>query len=68
MMNYMNNYYGNGYGGMYNNGYYGGYYGDYGFNQYPSAGNVTTTTTTSTEIPAYSPLLFQVFVEKPKSN
>lgn len=70
MMNYMNNYYGNGYGGMYNNGYYGydPYYYGYGYNQYPSAGNVTTTTTTSTEIPAYSPLLFQVFVEKPKSN
>ena len=67
MMNYMNNYYGNGYGGMYNNGYYGYnpyYYGyNYGYNPYPSAGTVTTTTTTSAEIPAYAPLLFQVFVE-----
>ena len=64
-MNYMNNYYGYGYGGMYNNGYYGynPYY--YGYNQFPSSGSVTTTTTTSTEIPAYSPLLFQIYVTKP---
>ncbi len=72
MMNYMNNYYGYGYGGMYNNNYYGYnpyYYGyNYGYNPYPSTGTVTTSTTTSTEIPAYSPLLFQVFVEKPDNN
>lgn len=69
-MNYMNNYYGNAYGGMYNNGYYGynPYYYGYGYNQLPPTGNVTTTTTTSTEIPAYSPLLFQVFIEKPNNN
>lgn len=68
-MNYMNNYYGYGYGGMYNNNYYGYnpyYYGyNYGYDAYPSTGTVTTTTTTSAEIPAYSPLLFQVFVENP---
>ncbi|MBR2429347.1 MAG: hypothetical protein IKB15_05140 [Alistipes sp.] len=63
-MNYMNNYYGYGYGGMYNNGYYG-----YGYNPYyyGYAGSMedtsVTVTTTSSEIPAYTPLLFQVFVE-----
>jgi hypothetical protein len=63
-MHYMNNYYGYGYGGMYNNGYYG-----YGYNPYyyGYAGSTedtsTTVTTTSTEIPAYTPLLFQIFVE-----
>lgn len=63
-MNYMNNYYGYGYGNMYNNGYYGydPYY--YGYNYNLTEDDVTTTSTTSTEIPAYSPLLFQVFVEK----
>ncbi len=65
-MNYMNNYYGYGYGGMYNNGYYGynPYY--YGYNYYggSSSSDTQTITTTSTEIPAYSPLLFQIFVEK----
>lgn len=68
-MNMMNNYYGYGYGGMYNNGYYGydPYYYGYGYNTYPSTGNVTTTTTTSAEIPAYSPLLFQVFLEEPEA-
>jgi hypothetical protein len=65
-MNYMNNYYGYGYGGMYNQNYYG--YGNpyyYGYNYYPTTGNnnSVTITTTSTEIPAYSPLLFQIFVE-----
>ena len=47
--------------------YMNNYYG-YGYNQLPPTGNVTTTTTTSTEIPAYSPLLFQVFIEKPNNN
>lgn len=66
-MNYMNSYYGYGYGNMYNNGYYGynPYY--YGYNN-PTidSGDSQTviTTTTSTEIPAFSPLLFQIFVEK----
>lgn len=64
-MNYMNNYYGYGYGNMYNNSYYGydPYY--YGYSNYTlTDDDVTTTSTTSTEIPAYSPLLFQVFIEK----
>ncbi|MBO5831536.1 MAG: hypothetical protein J6R01_08025 [Alistipes sp.] len=63
-MNYMNSYYGYGYGNMYNQGYYGynPYYYGYG---YSSSGQNTseTITTTSTEIPAFSPLLFQIFVE-----
>ena len=51
---------------MYNNGYYGYnpyYYGyDYGY----SSGEDTsvTVTTTSTEIQAFTPLIFQVFIEK----
>lgn len=65
-MNYMNNYYGYGYGGMYNQGYYGynPYYYGYGYYGGTSSGETTTVTTTSTEIPAYSPLLFQIFVEE----
>jgi hypothetical protein len=63
-MNYMNSYYGYGYGGMYNNGYYGynPYY--YGYNYTPSEDTSVTVTTTSTEISAFTPLLFEVFVEK----
>lgn len=67
-MNYMNNYYGGygyggygGYGNMYNQGYYG--YNPYYYGYTPQV-TTTTVTTTSTEIPAFSPLLFQVFVEK----
>lgn len=65
-MNYMNNYYGYGYGGMYNQGYYGynPYYYGYSYYGDTSSGETTTVTTTSTEIPAYSPLLFQIFVEE----
>lgn len=64
-MNYMNNYYGYGYGGMYNQNYYGynnPYY--YGYTYTPSEDTSVTITTTSTEIPAFSPLLFQIFIEK----
>ena len=64
-MNYMNSYYGYGYGNMYNNGYYGynPYY--YGYNYNTSTEDTSTTViTTSTEIQAYTPLIFQVFVEK----
>ncbi|MBO5716709.1 MAG: hypothetical protein J6R50_01135 [Alistipes sp.] len=62
-MSTMNNYYGNGYGNMYNYGYYGynPYYYGYGYTQ--SGSSSTTITTTSSEIPAYSPMLFQIFVE-----
>ena len=64
-MNYMNSYYGYGYGNMYNNGYYGynPYYYGYTYD-YSSEDTSVTVTTTSTEIQAYTPLLFQVFVEK----
>ena len=60
-MNYMNSYYGYGYNNMYNNGYYG-------FNPYyygmPSTNIETTvTTTTNSEIPSFTPLLFQFYVE-----
>lgn len=62
-MNYMNNYYGNGYGGMYNNGYYG--YNPYYYGYTPTVTEESeTVVTTSTEIGAYTPLLFQVFVMK----
>ena len=64
-MNYMNSYYGYGYGSMYNNGYYGydPYY--YGYDYSANTDSTTTTvTTTSTEIQSYTPLIFQVFVEK----
>ncbi|MEE0863897.1 MAG: hypothetical protein U0L61_02040 [Alistipes sp.] len=61
-MSYMNNYYGYGYGNsMYNYGYYG--YNPYYYGYASSEDTSTTVTTTSTEIPAYSPLLFQIFVE-----
>lgn len=62
-MNYMNSMYGYGYGSMYNSGYYGynPYY--YGYTYTPST-TTTTITTTATEIPSYSPMIFQVFIEK----
>ena len=73
---YYNNYYNNYYGGY---GGYGGYYGGYGYypNYYNSMyynnfynNSYTTDTTESetvtTEIQPYSPLLFQVFIEKRK--
>ena len=64
-MNYMNSYYGYGYGNMYNNGYYGynPYYYGYNYN-YSGEDTSVTVTTTSTEIQSYTPLIFQVFVEK----
>ena len=63
-MNYMNSYYGYNYGGMYNSGYYGydPYY--YGYNYSYDSNNTVTVTTTSTEIPSFAPLIFQVYVEK----
>lgn len=63
-MNTMNNIYGNSYNNMYNYGYYGydPYYYGYGYTGSTEDTSVTVTTT-STEIPAYTPLLFQVFVE-----
>lgn len=67
--NYMNSYYGNYYyGGYYNNyydNYYYGYYDNYYYdNSYTSSGNTTTTTSVSTEIQSYTPLLFQFYIEE----
>ena len=64
-MNYMNSYYGYGYGNMYNNGYYGynPYYYGYDYT-YGGEDTTVTVTSTSTEIQAFTPLIFQVFVEK----
>ena len=54
-----------GYGNMYNNGYYGGYNPYYyGSNYTLTEDDIITTNVTTTEIPAYSPLMFQVFIEK----
>ncbi len=71
-MNYMNSYYGS--SGYYNNyynsyygygGYYDGYYSSYyGSDYYGQTDESTTTTTTvTTEIPPYTPLIFQLYIE-----
>lgn len=71
-MNYVNGYYGSG-------GYYGGYYNDY-YNNYSGgaysgyyddaygSGNTgsSTTTTVSTEIPSFTPLIFEIYIEPKK--
>lgn len=71
--NYYNDYYGyggygyggyGGYGGYYNNYYDSYYYDSYYNNSYYT--NTTTTTSVTSEIQAYSPLLFQIFIEKRK--
>ncbi len=75
-LNYANSYYGSSYGGYYG-GYYGSYmggyydpyygYGGYGYGYGYGSGsdNSTTTTTTSvsTEVPSFTPLIFQLYVE-----
>ena len=66
--NYYNNYYGYGgygYGDYYNNYYDSYYYNNYYNNSYTTDDSTTTTTITS-EIQPYSPLLFQIFIEKRK--
>lgn len=72
-LNYINSYYGSSYGGYYP-GYYGGYMGGY-YNPYysgytPSYDTSDTetviTTSTSTEILPFTPLLFQIYVEPAK--
>lgn len=65
--NYYNSYYGNngyygGYYGDYYGGYYGGYYNGYG-SGYDDSYDQEETTTVSTEIPPYTPMIFQLFVE-----
>ena len=64
-MNYMNSYYGYGYGNMYNMGYYGynPYYYGYNYDYSDMEDETITTTTTSTEIPSFTPLLFQIFIQ-----
>ena len=56
---YYNDYYG--YGGLGNYGYYGGYYGGYGGNY--DSGETTTTTKVYTDIPSFSPLIFQIYIQ-----
>ena len=70
-LNYSQMYYGNsglyggyygdyyGYGGLGGYGYGGGYYGGYGYD-YGSTGETSTTTT---EIPSFAPLIFQFYIE-----
>lgn len=71
-MNYANSYYGSGYGyGGYYPGYYGGYMGGYYDPYYSgyassydtSESETVTTTSISTEILPFTPLLFQIYVE-----
>ncbi len=68
--NYYNSYYGNNYYGGYYNNYYNNYYNSYYYNNYYNNNyyyddsTVTTTTTVSTEIPPYTPLLFEIYIEK----
>ena len=70
---YYNPYYGGYYGyGGYGSGYYDPYYGygyGYGYGGYGDYGDTTTTTETSitTEIPPFTPLIFEIYIE-PKSN
>ena len=78
-LNYVNNYYNGYYGGYYDNyyggmgGYYGGYYDNYygGMGGYGGMmGNQTptvTTTTVTTEIPSFEPLIFEIYIE-PKAS
>ena len=76
--NYYNSYYG-GYGSYYNNyynGYYGGYYNPYYSGYYDSyyngyygstgSSSTVTTSTTSTEIPSFTPLIFEFYIEPGK--
>ena len=71
-MNYMNyyNYYNTYYGNGYYNNYYMNYYNYanmYGSSLIDTSSSVTKTTV-STEILPYTPLIFQVFIEKKSST
>ncbi len=77
--NYYNNYYGYGgyggyggypgygYGGYYDN-YYNNYYDSYYYNNYYNNsynyGDTETTTTITTEVQPYSPMIWQVYIER----
>lgn len=71
-MNYMNYY--NYYNTYYGNGYYNNYYMNYYnyANMYGSptidTSNAVTKTTVSTEILPYTPLIFQIFIEKKSTD
>ena len=77
--NYYNSYYGNSYYNNYYNGYYGygndyynnyyydSYYYDSYYNNSYYTDTTTTTTTITSEIQAYTPLLWQVYIE-PRDN
>lgn len=58
--NYYNSYYGN----LYYNNYYYNYYNNYYYNNYYDTSDTTTITTVTTEIQAYTPLLFQIYIEE----
>ena len=69
--NYYNNYYGGMYGNSYYNNYYNSYYGGLYNNYYYSSNynysdSSSSTTTYTTEIPAYSPLIFEIYIEPKK--
>lgn len=74
--NYYNSYYGNNgyYGGYYGNyydNYYGGYYGNYGYGSGYDTGtddSSTTIKTVSTEIPPFTPLIFEIYVEPAETD
>ncbi len=71
--NYYNSYYGNSYYNNYYNNYYGNYYNSYynnynygygyGYGSDSGGGTTETVTTVSTEIPSYTPLLFEIYIE-----
>lgn len=73
-LNYSQGYYGNsgyyggyygdyyGYGGLGGYGYGGGYYGGYGYD-YGTTDDSSTTTTVTTEIPSFAPLVYQFYIE-----
>ena len=68
-LNYYNSYYGNnGYYNPYYGGYYGGYYNPYygygyGYGYGSDSDDSESVTTVSTEIPPFSPLIFELYIE-----
>lgn len=65
--NYMNSYYGYGYMGGYYDGYYNGYYdGLYSGYDQTDQSNVVKTSKVTTEVQAYTPLIFQLYIEPQK--
>lgn len=60
---YYGNYYDSYYGGGYYDPYYSGYYGNYYGSSQETTESVKTTTT---EVPGYSPLIFEFYIEPKK--